>query len=266
MTPTWTSDDGRVELWHGDCLNAMAEIPAESITLLWTDPPYGHGNAQDDFLSRRSEIMADGKRTASTEIANDNRDEMRTVVDSMLLLAVPLLRSDCCCCCCCCGGGGPKPSFAWVANRMDEKGLSFFHSVIWDKINPGIGWRFRRQHEMVMVAHKRGGRVSWPDEKRAISNVWRQSKPRDIDHPNAKPVELPQVFVEATTEMGDVVLDPFMGSGTTAIACIRTGRRFIGVEIDAGYFEIAKQRIIRELAQPMIPGMEPHKQEQGVLI
>jgi len=64
---------------------------------------------------------------------------MRTVVDAMLTEAARILKPDCCCCCCCCcgGGGGPRPTFAWVANRMDNSGLRFFHSVIWDKVNPG---------------------------------------------------------------------------------------------------------------------------------
>lgn len=112
---------------------------------------------------------------------------------------------------------------------------------------------------MVMVAHKKGGRLAWAEENKAMPNVWRQSKPRDSEHPNAKPTELPQAFIEAITQRSEIVLDPYMGSGTTGIACIRTGRLFLGVEIDPHYFDIAVDRIKRELAQPYIPALAPEK-------
>jgi site-specific DNA-methyltransferase (adenine-specific) len=72
---------------------------------------------------------------------------------------------------------------------------------------------------------------------------------RRVDgHPCPKPVGLMVSLVERFTHAGATVLDPFMGSGTTGVACVQTGRNFIGIEIDEGYFNIAKQRI--EQAQP----------------
>ncbi len=68
------------------------------------------------------------------------------------------------------------------------------------------------------------------------------------NHPCEKPLEVMKWLVEMTTSPGDTILDPFMGSGTTGVACVQTGRNFIGMEIDPGYFEIAKRRI--EQAQP----------------
>jgi site-specific DNA-methyltransferase (adenine-specific) len=132
---------------------------------------------------------------------------------------------------------------------MDSGGLSFFHSVIWDKINPGLGWRYRRQYEMVMVSHRTGGRLAWNKDYPAQSNIIRCSKPRDDAHPNIKPVELVSRFIHQHVPPDGVVLDPFMGSGTTGLAAIRAGRRFIGIEIDAGYFRTAETRINAELAQ-----------------
>ena len=167
---------------------------------------------------------------------------MREVVDAALRLAVPLLRRDCCCCCCCCGGG-PRPTFAWVADRMDRDGLSFFHSVIWDKRNPGLGWRYRRQHEMVMVAHREGGKLAWANDKLAVPNVQSLAAPRERLHPNEKPIDLPARFITWHTSAGDLVLDPFMGSGTTARAAANLGRRFIGIELDERYCEIAARRL-----------------------
>jgi site-specific DNA-methyltransferase (adenine-specific) len=71
----------------------------------------------------------------------------------------------------------------------------------------------------------------------------------DGKHPCEKPLAMMEHMVNASTRQDGVVLDPFMGSGTTGVACIRTGRRFIGIEIDPGYYQIAKRRIEAELAQ-----------------
>jgi DNA modification methylase len=232
-------------LVNADCLAVLPLLEDGSVTLLWTDPPYGHANGEGDFLSRRQDIMRDGRDGGQEPIANDNMEEMRGVVDRMLSMAVPVLRRDCCCCCCCCGGG-PRPTFAWVAERMDRDGLSFFHSVIWDKLNPGVGWRYRRQHEMVMVAHRQGGKLAWANADAKQANIVRMSKPRDDNHPNEKPIELAAMFIRLHTATADLVLDPFMGSGTTLAACVRTGRRGIGIELDANYYRTACDRIRRE--------------------
>jgi site-specific DNA-methyltransferase (adenine-specific) len=242
VRPDWEKDG--VRLYCGDCLEVLPTLEAGSVRLLWTDPPFGHKNADGDFLSRRADIMRDGNGTIQSPIANDDQDSMRAVVDGMLRLSVPLLCEDCCCCCCCGGGGGGGgPTFAWVADRMDRDGLSFFHSVIWDKKNPGIGWRFRRQHEMVMVAHKDGGKLAWVDSKASQRNIISISKPRLKNHPNEKPLGLVEIFLRLTTSTEDLVLDPFMGSGTTGVACVKAGRKFIGIEKEPKYFEIAVKRI-----------------------
>jgi len=70
-------------------------------------------------------------------------------------------------------------------------------------------------------------------------------------HGTQKPVDVMAGLV-AIEPKGSTVLDPFMGSGTTGIACIRTGRRFVGIEIDAHYFEVARARLEHELAQPRL--------------
>jgi DNA modification methylase len=62
-------------------------------------------------------------------------------------------------------------------------------------------------------------------------------------HPTEKPVSLMKWCIEKATNEGDTILDPFMGSGTTGVACVQTGRNFIGIEIDPGYFKIAEKRI-----------------------
>lgn len=233
--------DNAVTIYHGDCLEVLPAIGAETVDMIWTDPPYGHSNHDGDWNSRLNEHRGVEQRP----IANDDADGMRVVVDGMLREAVRVLKHDCCCCCG--GGGGPRPTFAWVANRMDSDGLSFFHSVIWDKVNPGLGWRYRRQHEMVMVSHRNGGRLSWNDAVKAKSNVVRMSKPRDTDHPNIKPLELVAGFIEAHTTEGQTILDPFAGSGTTGRAAKDLGRKATLIEREEKYCEIAAKRMAQEV-------------------
>ena len=252
---------GDATLYLGDCRDVLPTLAANSVQLLWTDPPYGHSNHDGDFNARLNEHRGiEGK-----PIANDSPDEMRVVVDTMLSEAVRVLDDDCCCCCCCCCGGGPRPTFAWVANRMDSNGLRFFHSVIWDKLNPGLGWRYRRQHEMVMVAHKDGGALRWQDNAKAVRNIYSQMPPRNRVHPNEKPVEMVAHFINNHTYAGDVVLDPFMGSGTTGVAAVRMGRKFIGVELDQAYFETARDRIAAAQSADMF-NLAPSRPTQEALL
>jgi len=86
-----------------------------------------------------------------------------------------------------------------------------------------------------------------------VSSVWQYPPAPANGHATPKPVELMQRIVETTTNPGNTVLDCFAGSGTTGIACIRTGRRFIGIEKDARYFEIARARLENELRQGLLP-------------
>lgn len=232
-------EDDAVVIYHADCQAVMPHLPAASVDMMWTDPPYGHDNHGDDFNSRLNE-----HRSLKNEpIANDSPDSMRLIVDFALTQAVRLLKPDNCCCVCCSGGGGPRTTFAWLAQRMDSEGLQFFHSVIWDKINPGLGWRYRRQHEMVMVAHRSGSKLAWNEEASATANIISVSKPRDADHPNEKPLELVGGFIHRHTTPGQMILDPFMGSGTTLRSAKDLGRKAIGIELDERWCEVAARRM-----------------------
>lgn len=128
---------------------------------------------------------------------------------------------------------------------MDSNGLSFFHAVVWDKTarGPGLGWRYRRDHEFIMLAHVTGGRLAWVEGSAASSNIVRVAPVRERLHPNEKPVVLVEHFLRLHTQPGDLVLDPFAGSGTVGVACAQMGREFLGFEIDPHWCEVAKARI-----------------------
>jgi DNA modification methylase len=113
-----------------------------------------------------------------------------------------------------------------------------------------MGWHYRRSYETVLVAMKPGGPCKWYDESNRIENIIRPGYkgiakviPSAEQHPTEKPVNLAAHFIQLHTLPGEVVLDPFMGSGTTGIAALKLGRQFIGVEIDPQWFEMAQTRI-----------------------
>ena len=156
--------------------------------------------------------------------------------------------------------------FAWLAERMDQGGLQFFHSVIWDKRNPGLGQRYRRQHEMLMVSHIRGGRIRWGADVGPTPNIISIMPDRERVHPNEKPLRLMEQIVATHSQPGDTVLDPFMGSGTTGVAAIKLGRKFIGVELDPAHFETACKRIQAAHDEPRLFAEPAPKPEQLALL
>ena len=249
----------------------LASELAGKVRLVWTDPPYGNRNQETghDLQSARVRDNVKGARKkACIPIANDTPEAMREVVSAALRLASPLLAPERnAFCVCCSGGGGPGgPSFAWLANQMDTlqrwtvdscpgvefstgNGLEFFHAVVWDKSGRGhgLGWRFRRDYEFVMVAHRKGDRLAWRDESTAVPNIVFVPPSDNTYHPNEKPVALPLWFIDLCTDKGELVLDPFMGSGTTLRAAKDAGRKAVGIEADERYCEAAARRIDQQV-------------------
>lgn len=102
---------------------------------------------------------------------------------------------------------------------------------------------------MIMVSHRVGGKLAWNDNNIAIPNIIKLSALREREHPNQKPIELVEIFILNHTKPGDLIIDPFCGSGTTALACHKTGRRFICIDKDPDYIAIAKRRYADAVAQ-----------------
>jgi hypothetical protein len=107
-------------------------------------------------------------------------------------------------------------------------------------------------------------REATSDNGAEFADVFRFRVPANQVHRCEKPSPLCVQLIKLTD--GETILDPFMGSGTTGVACIRTGRRFIGVEIEPKYCAIAVERMERELSQPCLPTMEPETAKQEVML
>src|SRR5208282_3419272 len=207
----------------------------------------GHNNNNGDLIHRCGEALGRPKTQGSKArpIANDGA-EATPLYRSLLIESKRLLDEGCCCCCCCCGGGGPDPQFVRWSLLMDEI-LGFKMCVVWDKGGLGMGWHYRRNWECVLVSQTR----KWYGGS-SVPNVINFGKiiPQADEHPTLKPVELFKFFITNHTRPGELVLDPFLGSGTTAVAALKLGRHFLGFEISEEYCRIARERIALVEAQP----------------
>lgn len=120
---------------------------------------------------------------------------------------------------------------------------------------PGVGW------EAIACLHRKG-RKKWNGGGHHA--VWDFPK-TEGEHPTQKPIMLIQKWIEQFTDLGETILDPFMGSGTTGVACVQLGRKFIGIERDPKYFDIACKRIQQAYSQPRLFSCDYQKAQQDAL-
>ena len=235
-------------IYNGDCLEIMKSWPDASVDMIFTDPPYGNKNLDGDLASSRVGVKG-GRQKAAVAIKNDSVEDTARVLRGLFIEAARILKPTGVICCMT-GGGGPGISFAHFMIEMDAH-LSFFQAIIWDKSarGNGMGWRYRRNYEFVLVGFKKGGKLAWADDSVAVPNIVQTPPVANEDHPTQKPVDLMASFIRWHTQPGDIVVDPFCGSGSTLIAAERMGRKWIGVELDEAFYPVARERMDAELSQ-----------------
>lgn len=251
--PTPYYEDGGITLYHGDCLELLPGISEKSVDFVFTDPPYGHNNNNNgDLAHRREEALGLVKRGVDVAgdarpIANDGEEANGLFRSSLVWIRRAMKPGSCCCCCC--GGGGPDPQFARWSLWMDEA-IGFKHAVVWNKGGLGMGWHYRRNYELVLIAQKPGAKCKWYGGN-DVPNVVDLSgiKPKAHEHPTPKPVALVRHFIRLHTESGDLVLDPFAGAGTTMVAAALENRRAIGIELEERWCELAAKRLSQKTFQ-----------------
>lgn len=123
-------------------------------------------------------------------------------------------------------------------------GINVKSEVIWDKVYHGMGdtkAAFAPSHENIVFAVK--GKYSFPGSRPKDLVTFPKINSSKMVHPTEKPVGLLANLISSVTKPGDLILDPFAGSGSTLVAAKKTGRRFIGIELDDDYFVTAQRRI-----------------------
>ncbi len=123
--------------------------------------------------------------------------------------------------------------------------------VIWDR---GGGMMFNARmfcrFDERIIWFTRGGDHVWNQDHVGLGTIWRIAKEQNKEHPVAFPLELPLRCIGAATLPGDVVCDPYSGSGTTGVAAVQLGRKYIGIDRDPKWFDVARRRISDALARP----------------
>ncbi|NUB04664.1 site-specific DNA-methyltransferase [Azospirillum sp. Vi22] len=238
---------GSATLVRGDARDVLASTTDKAVDFIFTDPPFGHRNNDNgDLISRREVALGHGPVRAGRPIANDGREEADELVRFLFNEARRLLPPGAVLACCCGGGGVTMARWTlWMEELLGHK-----MTVVWDK-GFGMGWHYRRSYEVVLTGQRPGGKSRWYDTTRRVTNVIRPDDgikriiPKAEDHPTPKPPALAGHFIALHSQPGHLVMDPFMGGGSTAEAAILAERRFLGVELDARFFDMACQRAER---------------------
>lgn len=221
-----------ITIYHGDCREILPQLP--KVDLVLTDPPYGI-----DFHSARP-----SEERKKEKIQNDGLDAYQAMLPWMYSSFKDVLKDGGVCCCCGGGGGTPSLAYAWIEV---PKHLTLENVCVWDKGFVGMGWRYRFQWEAVIIASK-GERKTWNGGNNR-SNILEFQKviPQNGDHPTPKPEALMRQLIEDNCNLEDLILDPFMGAGTTLRAAKDLNRKAIGIEIEEKYCEIAVKRLRQEV-------------------
>lgn len=222
-------------IYTGDCLSVLPTLHGESVDAVITDPPYG--------MNYQSAWRTDSS-ARKPKIANDERPFIWWLHDAFRVTRT----------------GGALICFCeWrhqevFRTAIQTAGFTVKSQIIWDREWHGMGdlkAAFAPQHDVIWFAVK--GSFSFPGKRpRSVVRCQRIAA-EDLVHPTEKPIELMRQLVRAVTPPGGVVLDPFAGSGSTGAAAVLEGMRFIGIERDDAYAELAKSRIASSepVSQPL---------------
>ena len=112
--------------------------------------------------------------------------------------------------------------------------------LVWDKVNMGMGHYFRRRHEFILFATNGNNRKI---NSRSIPDILQVKRIHNAEYPTQKPVEVFDIMLKASGKQGYTVCDPFLGSGSSAIAAIQNNCNFLGCDVSGKAFEISKKRI-----------------------
>jgi len=219
--PYWTSPDGSVVLYHGDCLSILPHL--SGVDAVVTDPPYG--------------IDWNGHNASTLEWDGISNDTGSLDLRGILSMPIPVLAFGAAC------FPAQLPHrgrwLCWDKRTIDGACDAMIGSPF------ELAWCNRVSGFDKMVRCLHGGVVNADGGQRV--------------HPTQKPIAVMRAAIEWAAKDATTILDPFMGSGTTGVACVRTGRKFIGIEIEERYCAIAKRRIEQAFADQALftQGNEP---------
>lgn len=208
----------RIELVHGDCMDGLCGLEDGCAKLILTDPPYGIGYRDD----------------AGRTVANDERPYIWWLNEAHRVTQ---------------DKGGMLCWCRWDVQEafrlaIELAGFTVRSQIIWAKRGGGQGdtrTQASPTHEVAWWATK--GRFRWAGKRLESVIEARSPHAKTRTHPTEKPVRMLREIICSATHGGELVVDPFMGTGSTGVAARQAGRRFWGCELDAGYVETARTRL-----------------------
>lgn len=259
-------ENDRVKLIEGDCLGVLATIHEGSIDMIFADPPYNLSNDGITCHAGRMVSVNKGEWDRSNGVYDDHEFTIK-----WLTACRRVLRDN--------GTiwvSGTMHSIYSIGFALQKIGYKLLNEICWYKPNasPNLSCRyFTHSHETLLWAAKSeksrhkfnydlmkqmaGGkqmRSLWVniDTQNEPQDIWTINTPKSDEkkfgkHPTQKPLALLERIVIASTDPGDLILDPFSGSSTTGIASIRHNRRFIGIDSSSEYLDLSLKRINEEL-------------------
>lgn len=239
MTVTPVHLNENVTIYHADCLDVIQKIAFGNIDAVITDPPYGV------MLGEVSNGQAREKNQQPYTTFSDTPEYVRSHVVPIIEQCIKRFSRVIV---------TPGNRNLWKYPQPDDIGCWYVPAA-----TSVAKWGFACMNPILYYGKSpRAGKGDTPN-----SVNMQAVKDKTIAHPCAKPVKFMEWLVIKGSFPGDTILDPFMGSGTTGVACVQTGRRFVGIEIDEGYFQIAKAKIEEALSKPyLIPPAETEPPQQ----
>lgn len=218
-----------VKLMQGDCLELLQKVDDGSIDMVFTDPPYkvtsrgGHTSAGGMMLDKK---MRSGKVFKYNSIKPETW--LKEVVRVLSEGAHAYIMTN-------------NKNIHEYLGAVKESGLTVVKCLIWVKDNKIMSQAYMSQFEYIIFARK--GKFKRINHC-GTSDVLQYNNVRNKRHPTEKPVDMIETIIANSTKEGEVVLDLFMGAGSTGVAAKNLNRKFVGVEIDPSYYDIAVDRII----------------------
>ena len=212
----------RYKLYKGDCLEVMDKLIKEGIKvdMVLTDPPYGI-NLTPQRVS--------GKFKGTKVMNDDTLEWLPKAVDKIYELTKNVAVVFC------------SWQFIDVFKIAFEKKFIVKNILVWNKDWFGMGNNYRPNYELILLLCKTNVKTKSKNKSNILT--YRRISPQKMLHSCEKPVPLLTDLILELTDENNIILDCFMGSGSTGIACLNTNRKFIGIELDEKYFNIAKNRL-----------------------
>lgn len=239
-----------IQLYNGDCLQVMEQLVKEGVKVdaIITSPPYNMNLRvlKGKYISRCNN--KNHYKEFSTKYNNYSDDlsmddyfnfqksflEKCFKISSLIFYNIQMIT-------------GNKMALFNLLGSFSDK---IKEIIIWDKVTAQLAMAekmLNSQFEFIVIFDNKKPYNRQFDnanfERGTLSNVWKIKRERNKNHKASFPLELVNKILQNFTNDGDTILDPFMGSGTTGVACKNLNRNFIGIELDKKYFDIAKQRI-----------------------